>query len=70
MRKGGQIGPPFPHSNRTQLQVTFDLFALEDFDYVVGADVFVVFERHTTFLTGLDFGDVILDESERIARIK
>ena len=38
----------------------------EAFDDVVGADVFVVFEGHATFLAGLDFLDFILEALERL----
>ena len=50
------------------LQVTLDLFALEDFDHVVGADIFVVFKRHAAFLTRLHFCNLILETLQRFQR--
>ncbi len=42
------------------------LFALEDLDDILRADIVVVLKRHTAFLTGLHFLDLVLEALERL----
>ena len=45
-----------------------NLFALENLDDVAFADIFIAFEGHAAFLTGLDLFDLILEAFEGFQR--
>src|SRR6056297_4731 len=60
---------PFRHSYLgLSRERAFDLFEFEDLDHVLRANVFVVFEGHAAFLTGLDLFDLVLETLERLQR--
>ena len=50
------------------LEIALYLFALENFNHVIGADVFVILKRHSAFLTRLDFFNFVLEPLERFQR--
>lgn len=45
-----RVGKNPPAKRYGSLEVTFNLFAFEDFDNVTFADVFVILKRHAAFL--------------------
>src|SRR6056297_818811 len=60
---------PFRHSYLgLSRERAFDLFAFEDLDHVLRANVVVDFEGHAAFLTGLDLFDLVLETLERLQR--